>query len=104
MRGMTTTTTQAPWVNSATAKTTTTMAHTTAATALTATLLRQCWSRCRQWWTTMPAPAMVKPVNTPMAYIGMRAATLASVANSSAIDAPASSRIPLENTSRGLAR
>ena len=43
---------------------------------------------------------MVKPVNTPMAYIGMRADTLASVASSSAIEAPASSRIPLENTSR----
>ena len=48
----------------------------------------------------MPAPAMVKPVKTPMAYMGMRAATLAPVASSRAIDAPASSRIPLENTSR----
>ena len=45
MSGITTTTTQAPWVNSATAKTTTTMAQTTAAVALMATLLRQCSSR-----------------------------------------------------------
>ena len=35
----------------------------------------------------MPAPAMVKPVNTPMAYIGMRAATLAPVASSRTMDA-----------------
>ena len=48
----------------------------------------------------MPAPAMVKPVKTPMAYIGMSAATLAPVARRSAMDAPASSRIPLEKTSR----
>ncbi len=95
MRGMTTTTTQAPWVNSATAKTTTTMAQTTAAMALTATPLRQCWSRCRQWWVTIPAPAMVKPVNTPMAYIGMSAATLAPVASKRAIDAPARQQDPV---------
>ena len=38
---MTTTTTQAPWVNSATANTITTTRHTTAAKPLTATLLRQ---------------------------------------------------------------
>ena len=48
----------------------------------------------------MPVPAMVKPVNTPMAYIGMSADTLAWVASSRAIDAPASSKIPLENTNR----
>ena len=100
MSGMTTTTTHAPWVNSAMAKTTTTTAHTTAATALTATPLRQCWSRWRQWCVTMPAPAMVKPVNTPMAYIGINAATLAPVASRSTMEAPARSRIPLENTNR----
>jgi hypothetical protein len=48
----------------------------------------------------MPAPAMVKPVKTPMAYMGMRADTLASVATSRAMDATASRRIPLENTRR----
>ena len=48
----------------------------------------------------MPVPAMVKPVNTPMAYIGMSAETLAWVASSSAIDATARSMIPLEKTNR----
>ena len=48
----------------------------------------------------MPAPAMVKPVNTPMEYMGMRAATLAPVASSRAIDATDSRRMPLEKTSR----
>ena len=43
---------------------------------------------------------MVKPVKTPMAYIGMSAATLAPVARSRAMDAPASSRMPLEKTRR----
>ena len=55
--------------------------------ALTATLLRQCCSRWVRWCLTIPAPAMVKPVNTPMAYIGMRAATLARVARRRAMDA-----------------
>ena len=48
----------------------------------------------------MPAPAIVKPVKTPMPYIGMSDATLAPVASSRAIDAPASSRMPLEKTRR----
>ena len=48
----------------------------------------------------MPAPAMVNPVNTPMAYIGMSAATLARVATSRAIEATASTMMPLEKTSR----
>ncbi len=87
-------------MNSATAKTTTTTAHTTAAKPLTTTRWRQCGSRWRRWWATMPAPAMVKPVKTPMAYMGMSAATLAPVASSRAMDAPASSRMPLEKTSR----
>ena len=43
---------------------------------------------------------MVKPVNTAMAYMGMSAVTLAWVAMSRAMDAPASTRMPLENTSR----
>ncbi len=43
---------------------------------------------------------MVKPVKTPMAYIGIRADTLALVAMRRAIDAPASSKMPLENTRR----
>ncbi len=34
---------------------------------LTATLRRQCPSRAARWCFTMPEPAMVKPVNTPMA-------------------------------------
>ena len=48
----------------------------------------------------MPAPAMVNPVNTPMAYIGMSAETLAPVASSRAMEAVASTMIPLEKTSR----
>ena len=48
----------------------------------------------------MPAPAMVKPVNTPMAYMGISAATRARVATSRAMDATASTMMPLENTSR----
>ncbi len=43
---------------------------------------------------------MVKPVNTPMAYMGMSEDTLALVATSRAIDTTASRRMPLENTSR----
>ncbi len=97
---MTTTTTHAPWVNSATANTMTTTRHTTAAKALTATLLRQWTSRWVQWCLAIPAPAMVKPVNTAMAYIGISAFTLAWVAMSSATEAAASTRMPLENTSR----
>ena len=43
---------------------------------------------------------MVKPVNTPMAYMGISAATRAPVASSRAMEATASTMIPLENTSR----
>ena len=48
----------------------------------------------------MPAPAMVNPVKTPMAYIGMSADTLAPVTSSRTMEAVASTMIPLENTSR----
>ena len=100
MSGMTTTTTQPPWVNSAMAKTTTITAQTTAAAALTATPLRQCSSRWVKWCLAMPAPAMVKPVKTPMAYMGISADTLAPVTSSRTIDAVARTMIPLENTRR----
>ena len=43
---------------------------------------------------------MVKPVNTPIAYMGMSDATRAPVASSSATEAAASTMIPLENTRR----
>ena len=43
---------------------------------------------------------MVKPVNTPMAYIGISEDTRARVATRRAIDATARTRIPFENTSR----
>ena len=98
--GITTTTTQAPWVNSVTTKTTTTTAQTTAAMPLTTTRWRQCWSRWVKWCFAMPAPAIVKPVKTPIAYIGMSDATLAPVASSRAMDAPARRRMPFEKTSR----
>ncbi len=97
---MTTTTTHPPLVNSAKAKTTTTTAQTMAAAALTATLLRQCSSRRVRWCLTMPAPAMVNPVKTPMAYIGIRAETRAPVATSRTMDAAASTRMPFEKTRR----
>ena len=100
MSGMTTTMTQPPSVNSAMANTTTITAHTTAAVALTATLFRQCSPRWVRWCFTIPAPAMVNPVKTPMAYMGINADTLAPVASSSTTEAAASTMIPLENTRR----
>ena len=100
MSGMTTTMTQPPWVNSAMANTTTMTAQMTAAAALTATPFRQCSSLRVKWCFAIPAPAMVNPVKTPMAYMGMSAETLAPVASSSTIEAVARTMIPLEKTSR----
>ena len=55
------------------AKMSTTSKHTTAAVALMTTPRFHPGSRWVRWCLVMPAPAIVKPVNTPMAYIGMRA-------------------------------
>src|SRR5438270_8212422 len=97
---MTTTTTHAPRVNSVTAKIRTTSRQTTAAVALMMTLRRHPDSRWWRWCLVIPAPAMVKPVRTPMAYIGISDATWARVAASRAIEATASTMMPLENTRR----
>jgi hypothetical protein len=59
--------TQAPSLNLATAKISTTTPDRNAENPLTTTLRRQCAPLCVRWCFTMPAPAMVKPVNTPMA-------------------------------------
>ena len=48
----------------------------------------------------MPAPAMVKPVNTPMAYRGIRLSTWARVITSNTIETTVSTMIPVENTRR----
>src|SRR5487761_1716030 len=99
MTGMTTTTTHAPRVNSVTAKMSTTNAQTNAAVALTTMLRPHPGSRWDQWWRAIPAPAMVKPVKTPIAYIGINDETRARVATNRAMDATAKTIIPLENTS-----
>ena len=58
---------QAPSLNFTMAKISTTMKDTTAATPFTA-MPRFQWPTRASWWClTMPAPAKVKPVNTPMA-------------------------------------
>ena len=82
------------------AKMSTTSRQTTAAVALTITLRLHPGPDGSGGAWSCPAPAMVKPVNTPMAYIGMSAATLARVATSSAIEATARTMMPFENTSR----
>ena len=58
---------QAPSVNLAKTKTKTTMEVTPAESALMKTPRRQCAPFSRRCRATMPAPANVKPVNTPIA-------------------------------------
>ena len=58
---------QAPSLNLATAKISTTVKDRKAENPLMAMLRRQWPSRAVRWCFTMPEPAMVKPVNTPMA-------------------------------------
>ncbi len=58
---------QAPWLNLATAMITSTMNESTEAVPLMASRRRQWSSRWVRWYFAIPAPAMVKPVNTPMA-------------------------------------
>ncbi len=58
---------QAPSVNLATAKIRTTVRERKAEKPLMATLRRQWPSRAVRWCLTMPEPAMVNPVKTPMA-------------------------------------
>ena len=65
--GPTTTMSHAPSRNLAKAKITTTVNERKAEKPLTATLRRQCFPFAVRWCFTMPEPAMVKPVNTPMA-------------------------------------
>ncbi len=71
--------TQAPSVNLDTAMMIRTMKESTAAVPLMASRRRQWSSRWFRWYLAMPAPAMVKPVNTPMAYSGISLSTLALV-------------------------
>ena len=59
--------TQAPSVNLATAMITRTTAESTDAVPLMTSRRRQWSSLWVRWYLAMPAPAMVKPVNTPMA-------------------------------------
>ncbi len=59
--------TQAPSVNLATAMITRTIADEHDAVPLMAKRRRQWFSLWVWWYLAMPAPAMVKPVNTPMA-------------------------------------
>ena len=59
--------TQAPSLNLDTAMITSTTNERTEAVPLMPSRLRQWSSRWFQWYLAMPAPAMVKPVNTPMA-------------------------------------
>ena len=59
--------TQAPSVNLDTAMMTRTTKDSTEAVPLMASRRRQWSSRWLRWYLAMPAPAMVKPVNTPMA-------------------------------------
>ena len=48
----------------------------------------------------MPAPAMVNPVKTPMAYTATREVTSESVTTSRAMATTARTMIPLEKVSR----
>ena len=48
----------------------------------------------------MPMPAMVNPVNTPIAYSATRASTLARVTSSSTMATAARTMIPLEKDRR----
>jgi len=73
----------APSVNFVTMITMSTMNESTAAVPLMMARRRHCGSFVRRWYFTMPAPAMVKPVNTPMAYSGIRWSTWALVTRSS---------------------
>ena len=67
IRGPTTTMIHAPSVNLASTKTSTTIAVTEAEVALMTTPTRHLPVRSRRWRATMPEPASVNPVNTPMA-------------------------------------
>ena len=58
---------QAPSLNFATAKISTTVNDRKAEKPLTTMLRFQCPVCAVRWCLTMPDPAMVKPVNTPMA-------------------------------------
>ena len=95
-----TTTTQAPSVNFTTAKMATTIAVSTPAEKLMASLYRQPGSLCLRWYLAMPKPAMEKAVKTPMAYSGTRLLTSASLMISSVTDTMVSRMMALENTSR----
>ncbi len=59
--------TQAPSVNLATTMIISTIADSTDAVPLIASRRRQCSSLWVRWYLAIPAPAMVKPVNTPIA-------------------------------------
>ena len=61
------TTTQAPSVNLTVAKMRTISAVKNAEMALTTTPRRHFGPRASKWCLIIPAPAMAKPVNTPMA-------------------------------------
>jgi hypothetical protein len=95
-----TTTTQAPSVNFTTAKMATTTADSEPAERLMANLYRQPGRRLVWWNLAMPKPAMENAVNTPIAYIGTRLLTSASLTISSVTEVIVSTMIALENTSR----
>ena len=67
MSGPRTTTIHAPSVNFATAKMRTTAAVVTAEIELMMIPRVRCGPWPRRWCATMPSPAIVKPVNTPIA-------------------------------------
>ncbi len=98
--GKITTTSQAPSVNLVTAKIRTTAAEMTAASALSVIFTRRSGSRRRRWYAVRPDPAMVKAVNTPIAYRATSLSTLAPVASSSASEMTASEMMPFEKASR----
>lgn len=100
MSGMATTISHAPLVNSVTMKMRVTTALNTKAEALT----MRFWRRFGPGWVTkylvMPAPAMVKPVNTVQAYSGIRSATRARVTTNSTMETTVRAAIPFEYTNR----
>ncbi len=98
--GMVSTTTQAPSVNLVIRKITVATAVTTAPVPLIAARRDQPAGRFRRQCTTSPAWDSVKPVNTPIAYSGIRVRVLPSTAISSAPARMASAQMPEANTCR----
>ncbi len=100
MIGMINTTIQAPAANLVIRMMTSTTSERKDPNPLTKNPFRQPGSLWVRWCLAMPAWLMVKLVNTPMAYSGMRRSTLASVASMTTAATTAREMMPLENTSR----